>query len=135
MPPRQSQPVAKKARAGPAPRQSQPVAKKARPGPAPTPLGLCAVVADGSFSMQLGSGVHDKASADDINALAQQVFLGVRLTARVVMQSGVVVDVVLQQVKFRPRSKEAIVDGIRLSVHILAVSVRCDSSRDSNYNR
>jgi hypothetical protein len=135
MPPRRSQPVAKKARTGPAPRQSQPVAKKTRTGPAPMRLGPCAVVADGSFSMQLGSGVHDKASAGDINALTQQVFLGVRLTARVVMQSGVVVDVVLQRAMFRPRSKEATVDGIRLSVHILAVSVRCDSSRDSNYNR
>ncbi len=85
--------------------------------------------------MQLESGSHDKASTADIKALAQQVFLGVRLTARVVMRSGIVVEVVLQQAKFRTRPKGAIVDGVRFSVCILAVSVRCDSSRYSSCNR
>ena len=127
--------MAKKARTGPAPTPLGPCAKKARTGPAPTPLGPCAVVADESFSMQLESGSHDKASAADIKALARQVFLGVRLTARVVMQSGIVVEMVLQQAKFRPRPKDAIVDGVRFSVRILAVSTRCDSSRYSSCNR
>ena len=109
--------MAKKARTGPAPTPLGPCAKKTRTGPAPTPLGPCAAVADEPFSMQLESeGRYNKASADDLKALVQQVQLGVRLTTRVVAQSGVVVEVVLQQVKFRPRPKDAIVDGIRFSV-------------------